>query len=511
MSEAETAKPEDAAEAEYLRMYPDVANEIRHGRIPSARHHYDLHGRREGRVWAAAGAAAAAPKLMTAAPPPAGTRPAGVLTACACDAMILSEDMVFIEAWVDDRLTPVVGVELLDRETGNRFGGPAFRTRRVDVEEHLGCRNPAELGLWAIVPVKGSTEGLAIILVFANGTGVELQYGAVTRLGRREFFETLLAHYGQRNTLGNRTARSFAELRAKLGPALGEMHARLRPSRRIVSNARLGRQDTTPRLSLVCVLYGIPDYLYLLIAGFARHAPLEPFEFVFVLNSPELEEVALRDAELAAFVFGARIRVITLNQNCGFSHANNVGIAEAAAERILVINPDVFPRDDGAVAHLLALAGQDLGGSITGGKLYYADGSVMHDGMFFERDGQLSALCHAPVWTVEHFRKGFADRPDGPPRPVPAVSGALMLFDRGPFQALGGFDETYIYGHYEDADLCLRSRAAGGAVIFDPRLAFWHHEGRGSSKRPEHAGSGLYNRWLFSQRWGGKLEGANNV
>jgi GT2 family glycosyltransferase len=214
---------------------------------------------------------------------------------------------------------------------------------------------------------------------------------------------------------------------------------------------------------------------------------------------------------LASFVFGANIAVVVLNQNCGFSYANNVGVAESSSRRIAIINPDVFPREPAAFAHMLRLADEGFGKDIVGGKLYYSDGSVMHEGMFFAPDQKLSALCRAPVWTVEHFRKGFADTASDEVRAVPALTGALMLLERQTFDSMGGFDGDFIYGHYEDADLCLRVRKAGGRALLDPRLAYWHYEGTGSVKRPEHAGSNLYNRWSFSRRWGGQLGGANDV
>ena len=132
----------------------------------------------------------------------------------------------------------------------------------------------------------------------------------------------------------------------------------------------------------------------------------------------------------------------------------------------------------------------------------------MHEGMFFVRDEKLAALADRPIWTVEHYRKGFPDRGDMAAREVPAVTGALMLFDATNFEKIGGFDEKFVYGHYEDADLCLRVAATGGRVLYDPRLAYWHYEGKGSIKRPEHAGSGFFNRWRFSNVWGAKLEEA---
>ena len=480
---------------EYLRRYPDVAQAVARGRFVSARGHFEQHGKYEGRIW---------PTIQPAeAPPFEGS----------CDVAILAGDRVFLQAWVDDRVMPAAGIGVVDMGSGARTEMLAQRHRRQDVDQHLQALNPAEFGLWAFgaLPPGARSETLAFAVTYANGAAAPVTPGRVLRFSTQDMFEHFLGFYGKRETLGNITARSFAELDGPLGPLVTEMYGRLRASRRVTLRAEFGAGAARPKLSLICVLYGIPDFLYLLVARFAQCARLDEMEFIFVSNSPELEEVLARDAELAAFVFGTTVRLIGLNQNCGFSHANNVGIAEAASDSIVVINPDVFPRSAAAVTRLVALASRPGEQRITGGKLYYADGSVMHDGMFFDPDRKLSALCGVPVWTVEHFRKGFADRGGDAVRAVPAVTGALMVFDRRFGQELGLFDEDFLYGHYEDADLCLRARAAGGEVVLDPALAFWHYEGRGSVKRPEHKGSGLVNRWLFSNRWGTRLEGANDV
>jgi GT2 family glycosyltransferase len=108
---------------------------------------------------------------------------------------------------------------------------------------------------------------------------------------------------------------------------------------------------------------------------------------------------------------------------------------------------------------------------------------------------------------TEHYGKGA---PAGflkfnQPRPVPAITGAFMSIDRGWYEHLGGFTEDFIFGHYEDGDLCLKSIAAGTAAwLHDIRL--WHLEGKGSTRQPHHEGGSLVNRWLFSKRWLGTLE-----
>lgn len=75
-----------------------------------------------------------------------------------------------------------------------------------------------------------------------------------------------------------------------------------------------------------------------------------------------------------------------------------------------------------------------------------------------------------------------------------------MSVERNWFERLGGFSEDYLFGHYEDADLCLRSLDAGVPVwVHD--IPMWHLEGRGSKRLPAHEGATIVNRWLFSRSW----------
>ena len=145
-----------------------------------------------------------------------------------------------------------------------------------------------------LLPRGAAAESLAFSLAYHNGTAHPLAPSRLLRLARREFFEHLLAQYGRRSLLGNATARSFAELDGPLGAMVGECHRRIRATRRVTTRAAFGPAGPRPRLSLVTVLYGIPDFLYLQVAQFARHADLSAVEFIFVSNSPELDEVLLR-------------------------------------------------------------------------------------------------------------------------------------------------------------------------------------------------------------------------
>lgn len=500
------------AELAYLKRYPDVAVAIKAGTVTSALEHFLNFGRFEGRVWLGPEVGPVGPDVGSAPVPfsPAASSASPPIEAAApphsCDAILLTNNFLFVDGWADDRFDPLAAIEVAADSRHPGLHLTPCRYRRQDVEQHLGLSTPFESGFWQLfeIPPELTVQSLALRLRLSSGQTVALKPGTLSRLSIRDHFNSFLAFYGRRQLIGSVVARSFVELDKGLAGTIERMHEAIRTTRGATSQGTYGRRQQHPLFSFVCCIYGIPDFLFLQVAQFARHANLERCEFIYVSNSPELEEVLHRDAELAAFLFRTSVSVISLNQNTGFSHANNVGIAEARGQVIVVINPDVFPYSAASFASLTALA-QKARHSLTGGKLFYADGTVMHEGMVFVADAKLSQLARTKVWTVEHLRKGFPDLGDVATRPVPAVSGALMVFDRADYDKLGGFDEQFVYGHYEDADLCLRFAAKGWKVLYDASLTFWHYEGRGSIRRPEHAGAVHYNRWLFSRKWSGPL------
>jgi GT2 family glycosyltransferase len=150
--------------------------------------------------------------------------------------------------------------------------------------------------------------------------------------------------------------------------------------------------------------------------------------------------------------------------------------------------------------------------TLFGARLFYSDGSLMHAGMHLDADTGISIrdqnVERRPILRVEHFGKG------APPdlatycgtRPVPAVSGALMSVDRRWFEALNGFADDYVFGHYEDADFCLRSLEKG-VVPYVHDLEFWHLEGKGSTRLPCHDAASTINRWHFTRTWHDKVMG----
>ena len=276
---------------------------------------------------------------------------------------------------------------------------------------------------------------------------------------------------------------------------------------------RFGAEGGRKKGSLVVCLYGKAEFMFLQNALFSLGRGIEDYEFVYVSNSPELSEIMIRNAEVGSRTYGVDQTIVLLPGNAGFGAANNAAARAAHSDRVVALNPDVFPRDpDWARRHIeIVEAGDSAASRIFGSTLYYDNGTLMHGGMYFDVDVGVfslgSRLQTLPLARVEHYGKGAPSwaHEFTRARPVPAVTGAFISADSAWFDALGGFSEDYVFGHYEDADLCLKSFVRGAPVWLHD-LNLWHLEGGGSVRRAVHEGGSILNRWLFLSQWAAVLE-----
>ncbi len=502
----------DFDEEGYLRLYPDIADAVRSGKSKSGAEHYQRYGKREGRHYLGRSdrwtQVQIGPTAGFAADKASAPRHA-------VEALLLSEDgRVFLTGWADDSATPLASLRLEGRGWVLSIRAEALaRHARDDVQAALGLVERRAFGFFALlnagIALPGSAE-CRCVLEWKSGQQATVTV-PVRASTARDLRETVLGFLAT-------TAGGGAQIPAllTLDTAVGEQIVALN---RAVTSAivaapfveRFGPQARTHRGSIIVCLYGRPEYMFIQSALFSGKAGIEDYEFVYVCNSPELLDRLLREARSSAMIYGLAQTVIGLPGNAGFGAANNLAAAHARSPRLLCVNPDVFPKEaNWAARHTAILAEGGPGATLFGSTLYYDDGSLMHGGMYLELDTGLavspSGVEARQFARVEHYGKG------APPetaaflrtRPVPAVSGAFISVDRAWFETLGGFSEDYVFGHYEDADLCLRSLDAGvPSWVQDLRL--WHLEGRGSVRRPVHEGASLVNRWYFSRTWAERI------
>ena len=296
-----------------------------------------------------------------------------------------------------------------------------------------------------------------------------------------------------------------AIMRRCLAPAAARLHrAAMAPGGGGPELVEIGRTPAKPPVSLIVPLYRNLGFLRFQIAALAEDPFCRACELIFVLDSPE------QRAETEHLLRGLHrltempASLVVMPRNLGYAAATNAGARYAKAPLLLLLNSDVVPAGPGWLAALAAPFSRATVAA-AGPKLLFADGSIQHAGLFFERDED-------GIWFNRHYHKGMPRHwPDAAIRGrVPGVTGAALMVRRRLFERLGGICEDYIIGDYEDSDFCLRVREAGGTTLYVPEAELFHFERRSIRLHAGYARThaSLYNRLLHHGRWDAAMDAA---
>jgi O-antigen biosynthesis protein len=176
--------------------------------------------------------------------------------------------------------------------------------------------------------------------------------------------------------------------------------------------------------------------------------------------------------------------------NLGFSGNCNMGARRAAGDILFMVNQDieaVSPLSQGWDDHLRAAFADERVG-IVGARLLFPDGRLQSAGGEFDAHMQPYHRCigysDLDNWEIKE------------PREVAWCTGAALAIRRTVFDQIGGFDERYIGGYFEDVSMCLRARECGHLVWYTPAVTFIHKVG-------STGGSPYFmqNAQLFKREW----------
>jgi GT2 family glycosyltransferase len=231
---------------------------------------------------------------------------------------------------------------------------------------------------------------------------------------------------------------------------------------------------TAGTLSVVIVSWNTRVLLAQCLASIEAHPPDMPYE-VWVVDNASADG----SAEMVRLEF-PEVKLIRSQENLGFARGNNLALAQAGGEQILLLNPDTVVKE-GAVTRLSqVLAAQGTAG-LAGGQLLNADGSLQGScGVFPSLWTELPLVnrSQSPVRGAVHV-----NGPGGPMtvQAVDWVSGACLLLKREVLETIGPLDERF-WLYTEETDWCYRARAAGWEVLFVPQARVTHL-GRAASRQ----------------------------
>ncbi|GMV14755.1 MAG: glycosyltransferase [Polyangiaceae bacterium] len=236
-----------------------------------------------------------------------------------------------------------------------------------------------------------------------------------------------------------------------------------------------------PEVSIVVPTAGAVRWLELCLRAVAAFTRPGSYEVVVI-------DDATPDAGAVAAIVAAHpgARLARSDQRRGFAASVNAGVALCRAGSIVVLNDDVVVTPGWLDALLARLR---------------ADPRVAWVGPVSNDTGD-EASVGADYSTLEELL-AFASRASGPPREVEKLALYCALLDRAAFETVGGLDQGYRRGMFEDDDLAMALGARGKRVLLAPEV-FVHHAA-GTTLRAlspfEYFATFELNRRRFEQRW----------
>ncbi|TDF92558.1 glycosyltransferase family 2 protein [Paenibacillus piri] len=183
-------------------------------------------------------------------------------------------------------------------------------------------------------------------------------------------------------------------------------------------------------------------------------------------------------------------KLICNQVNRGFAGGNNQGIAASGGDYICLLNNDTVVTE-GWLARLLAWLNKDPSIGIVGPRSNNVAWSQRVSPIHYQSAEGLQAF--AMNWSLLHQGQGFFPH---------KLIGHCMLFSKRLVEQIGGLDERFFPGNYEDDDFCLRARIYGH-ILWVANDVYIHHYGGSTfvANRTNYSASALGNAERFAKKW----------
>ena len=420
-------------------------------------------------------------------------------------AILVPELGIYAEGWLFDPKNEIQEIMLVTENENLDILPILVKKTRTDLVlylQNLGISEPSEnLGFLALLPLKNkpNIDELHFQIKLGEATIIDYKTGLVKSPGNPlPIIQNILAN----NPLPNYRMRPI--LNSHIGPTVWKLwqnRERIEKSEKVIRE--YGVQVKNPAVSIIVPLYGRIDFIKYQLALFADDPDLKQNELIYVLDDPRLYEDFLYLCDSQSSIFEIPFKTVYTGINQGYAGANNSGVSVAKGQLLLLLNSDVMPVRSRWLSSLIKSYNDIADVGVIAPKLLYGDGSIQHAGMKFLRYGPWENL-----FINDHPKKGlpnFVER-NSCPQELAAVTGACMMVSRELYDDVGGIDEEYIIGDFEDSDLCLKLHAKGFKNYYIPGVELFHLERQSLSLNHNHGEQGkrnqtLYNCWLFNQKW----------
>lgn len=203
-------------------------------------------------------------------------------------------------------------------------------------------------------------------------------------------------------------------------------------------------------------------------------------------------------------------KIFQTKQNLGFAGACNLGAFHATGDYLIFLNSDTLVTKNwispiiellkeekvGIVGNLQLKKGGKWDGYIDGaGSEWHWHGTVFHHiGRHSYNYKTLDKPFHPNDCPSDVIDK---------PREVEMVTGCCFGIRKKVFEQVGGFDQNYRIGYWEDSEICMSVRELGYKIMFTPDSKIYHilsHSNSGGHNFQDHNKNFFANKWIKSGR-----------
>ncbi len=248
-----------------------------------------------------------------------------------------------------------------------------------------------------------------------------------------------------------------------------------------------------PKASIILLSYNQKKYTQECIESIYKNTNAN-FELIIIDNNSTdgtkkyLEELKTQKEN---------VKIIFNSENKGFPQGINQGILNAKGDYILVANNDIVVTKNW-LNRMIEIAESDEKIGIVGPISNFVSGIQV------DKNAKYNSISE-----MHNYAKKVANQNNGKVEEFPRVAFLCTLIKKEVINKIGGLDERFSPGNFEDDDFCLRAQLAGYKTVI-AKDVFIHHYGSVSFKQngsEKYAERLKINEQKFIEKWGSNPEG----